>query len=788
MAYKTWGVIVEGIGIDSDSPSFYCGQFLSPSQYISLQGSIHKCVPMSVIDYPQTSASSFDQMTGEVRSGSATFMLTANDRLVKDFLVQAQATKFSTRLNLKVNASATQMNFYSNIPTGYYYIDQEVINVLSIDSGTTYNVTRGVGGTIAAPHNLGTSLYNKPSYWVGRRVQIVEAVLPDDLSPQPLTPTSLEVIWSGYLSAPPQLTNSTSKIKFQASSSYDLIYNLDINRNPLNLNKQPVTTVRYFYNVYVLSDLISNSYLYDGQQIEKTRVYKAEFLRDIGRVRAIQIQNSFVLIYKNTAWNPGGDRFKMFGKAMLGSKPLPETWNDDINKHEPLTGDNWELLVWDRQLDEDLLNTFGDTLLSPTIGCEYPYHPLTVALSMLVSTNDIENYDPANFDVLHRNWSLGIKDYIDLDVWRDMISKTSWMKIDRLILGWDGAKFKAWDFITTKLLPAFSLAIVPDNEGYLKPIQIGFADIESYANAEILAPLPNKWEWQLASGSPTHNLYATVGTLPWSDGQTVSVIGHSEIRDVSNYLNKDSSITFDWPFFNVSATTNLVASQLQDLLVWKYDGIPKVSFNLDQSLAQTLYLGDIVRLAKPSGLQSFLLLDKDGNRVDDWAAVPFITQITSIRPNIKNGTLECEGILINYGVSRLAKWRAPGVRIKARIGTAQYRVEGLLSDFDRPETDALTLTINDPVVLSSKTLGVKSSTVVLVNSIDPEVGTDDYIITLNADWGTIGAAGDWIVIATSPDYTNTNVVGSFEPYPYVFMTEQNNLPRPTSPTDPDLYA
>lgn len=791
MGNKAWGVIVEGIGMDTSShaPSLYCSQYLSPIQYVTIDGKNYKCVPEVVLDYPQISASSFDPITGAVRSGSCTFGFTASDRMLRDFATQAQALKMATRVNLYVSATATQMQFVSNIASGkYYYLDQEVIYVDSLHSGTTYNVVRGCGDTLPTVHQPGASLYDKPQYWIGRQIKIVELNLPDRIA-QPVTPDSINILWSGYINSSPQLTNSTSRIKIQASSNYDMIFNISLNRNPLQLNKNATTTVWYFNDVYLLNPLQADSFFKgvgNNTLRETTRVYKYYTWRDETHVRAVQVDQSLVFIYREQAGIGIGNIQKVFSKAMMGSPTLPESYDSELNQHVSLDSANYELLVWSKELDQQMDDFFGDAFLSPTYFCQYPYHPLTIALSMLVSTTGL-TADPNTYDVLHPNWSIQVKDIIDLSEWEDLMSRTSWMEIDQLVLGWDGEEFKPWDFITTKLLPAYSLALVPTSDGKLKPIQVGLADVGSYAQAPVIPPQPQKWDWELASGNATHNYLATVGTLPWSAGKIVEVRGNSQIRDVSAYLNKDSTMKFDWPFLDKSSSQIYGLTQLLDLLTWRYEGLPTITFNLDAKSNPTIGLGVLVRLAKPDGLISFILIDKDGNRVDDWAAIPFVAQITSIRQDVKNGNLECKAMLVNYGVEKLAKWRAPGVRIKSRLGSGQYIIEGLFSDFERSESDALTLTVGDEVVLSTKTLGVKSTTVLVVTSITPS--GSDYLVTFSSDWSPVGTSGDWIVLAKSSDYENTNVVGAIEPYPYVFMTNQTTLPRPSSGvTEPDIYA
>lgn len=802
MAYKTWGVVVEGVqtvDLTRTGADIWLGQFLRSSQAITIGSTNHQVRELSVIDYPNIGAYSIDVFTGKVRSPSATFSMTASPEVVAAFSKTATPLRdILANTTEYVDSTQTTIQFNQAIPSvpRLVYIGREAVIVQSLDSGTTYNVTRGAASTAPQQHRYGSAAYSKIPYWFGRRVFIYEITLPSVLT-MPTTPTEVKAIWSGYLSDVPVLQKSTSTITFKAESSAELNYNRKINVNPLTIDGTEILTVKYSENgnVYVTSPPISgNRVSFDGnpnnQINEVTRVRKVLDIASASAsnvvtttdTRAWQIGESLVLSRGEVFFRPVSSiERSLFGLAYLGSEALPETYDPETGRHNPIEK-SYELLVWSKTLDQRLSDV-GQTI-SPTLACPYPYHPLTVALAFLMSSANIVNSNPATYDVLHPNWSLDVSEFIDLSVWEDLIERTAWMEIDQLFLGWDGQSFDIWKFITEELLPAFDLTLIVNRDGFIVPKEIQIADVELYYGSPIYNPLPETWDWQNVTFGAYSTFTANVGGLPWLEPETVTVQAETPARTVNLFFGKESARVFDWYFFSKNKAQSLGVGTLYNKLLFSASPIPQVTFKLDDTIP--VEIADFVRLAKPDGLLTDILIDRDGNRVDDWATIPFVVFVTEVRRTIKTGVVECKGILLNYTVEALAKWRAPAVRIKSRVGDSEYLIEGTTSDFAAADSDALFMTVGDEVILFSSSLGEKNMTVKEIVAITPS--GSDYIIEIDSDWLTVGTTNDWIIIADTPDYYNINVISSDAPYPYTAMTDGTTLTRPTGIDDPDIYA
>lgn len=771
MGYKAYGFYIEGIDVDTTSlmPAMWgAGMIQNASQYVPIGASNFRWKPNACIDFPQFSSNEIDPMSGELRAGGVKIKLTASDEVCFVFLNQAISRNNVATLAANVDVADTQITLTAT--TGFtvgalFYLNEEVIRIDSLDTGTTFNVTRALGDTQAMSHLQDDAIYTKPPYWIGRKITFVEFDLPDRLQ-NPITPTNSKIIWTGFLNANPKAVQSTSSIEISADSVLDIVRNIRLNKNR---NSAPANRIVPGGARDILGNVTSFTTLTGGVPFAQSRTKKEDFWLTNGDLFIIaQIEED--------------EAVAAFQPQVLVRGPLFDS-RYDLSNNESRKGLAHELWIVSKDLDALLSSDISVTSL-----CDYPYHPLTVAAAILFSTNNVSGANGATFDVCHPNWACDLGQFADLQAWTDLIEETSYLEVDDVILGWNGEEFSPWDYIVNQLLPAFSFQLSINNDGKLIPIEVGIIDVEEYINSNIIQPLPEQWEWLPYSLSLLDGFNLTIGERPWIEGERVTITGNG-VRDRilrSNKVFNQTVSDADWPFFRAGDAQVVALYYAMQRLAWRFDGLPSVSFQIDANVYQP-YLGEVIRLAKPDGLITDILFDTSGVRVDGWADVPFICQITSVRPNIKNGAWDVEGLLVLYAFGKYAKWRAPAARIKSRPNNAEYLIEGVDSDFNDIQSDALKFTVGDEVYLYTKSLDLKSSTSTNIISITPS--GSDYIIALNVDFVSIGATGDWLIISDSPTYFNDLVVGSEEPYPYVFMTDNATLTRPGPSTDdPDEYS
>lgn len=768
MVYETLGVTVEGLAL----PGYADGLlFLLGSSALAHAASAGLwAIPRAIVAPPSLSAIGLDPLTGDVRSGALTVQLNATGELCGYFARQARARKVDAVLNADASASATTLDL-SGVsgainPDDLLYLGDELVHIVGLSAGTIWTVERAYGGTIQQGHRAGANLYRAPPYWIGRAVTIWRA----ELNATSQTVTAFEAVWRGYLTEPPSVGTSVTTIVLKAEDALSALRRASINRAPLAHVVSAPMPYRTTDGQNALAGLVQA----ETGEVYQTSVHRrfADWISD-GAPKVLQIGTSLFLSILDVLVNPGLPLLN--SPALVADEPVPTLAR--------------EVALWSRAVDEYCSSTFGVDGPSPTIRCEYPYHPLTIAAALLFSDASDSDEDALVFNVMHPSCTLGVGFLADFGQWDALIRKTSHIEVDQLVLFWDSAQLDVFTFITRELLPAYGFLIAADAQGRLRPVQIGLADIEQYATAPQVTPISGTWEWTLSAHGALDAIDATIGALPWAPGRTVEVSAQG-VRDPSSgsratRLAKRAEVDANYPTIAASAAESYGAARLANTLAWRYDGLPVVSCLLQAD--EPWYVGQYVRVLKPAGLLSPILFDADGQRVDTlWDTAALIGQIIKLRRDLTRNRYEVDLLLTNYSYGKAARWRAPAARIKSRTGTGTYLIEGTTSDFGEAVSDALSMAAGDDVVLLNAALGVKAGTSRSVTSIT--ASGSDWLITLNADFSVPGTTGDWITLGTSAQYLNAGVVAG-ENYPYVFMTDAAALNRPASATtDPDEYS
>lgn len=767
MAYKACAIAVEGIGVVSGSaygPAVFGFGQLKPSHAVSIDGQPCAVIESALVQPPQLSATELDTSTGAIRSGALQVQLHARDEVTRALLAQARARRPAAALTQAASKSATTIQLSPQQPAGtVLYVEEEVIYVLTPSTGDDHIVLRGCGGTSAAAHAALASAYTQPTYWIGRSVWLLVFEMSEAGA---LLSTS--IVWRGYIAAAPDATNATSVVQLRCEDALGVLKRARINRAPTP--HQPAAPLIPYYGTR--GPQVWGQISEDGTSGITTCIRKMTPWLTDGALKAMQVGQTIILTRMNVT---------------VDGLPLLDTpvWEAD----EDVPGPYAELAVWSPALDAYAQAQTGKPGVAPTINCPYPYHPLTIAAALLFSSTSEQAADPLAWDVMHPQMTLSVPWLMDYDAWDQMIRRTSHLKVDGLVLGWDMREEEVWDLITRQLLPAYGFALGSSPAGRLRPIEIGLADIGRWSSAPQVAPLPGVWEWTSGVLGALDAIFATVGTTPWAPGRRIQVTGEG-VRTMSagraTRILRPETLELDWPTIAASSAEALGTTQIASQLIWRYDGLPLVSCQLPAT--QAWQVGDYVRLLRPDGLLTPILFDRSGARVDTlWGQAELLGQVVSSRPSVERGHYDVKLLLTNYTYGRVGTWRAPAARILSRPGTAQYAIDGTQSDFGEEISDALTLTVGDEVQLRNRALGLKAS----VRTITAITFTGaHYLVTLASDFSPNGAAGDWLYLAPASDYANGAVPGATgTDYPYTWMTDATTLTRPGPViTDPDQYS
>jgi len=771
MGYNAVGVLIEGIWIDpiNLNASILGDGILQRSQNITIGSDNHNFIPNVLASIPQLSATEVDIFNSKIRAGSISIKINAKDPISTRLLSQNISRKPNAVFDNFVPFNATSARI-SGVPAvdSFLYVGEEVIKIIVEISPGEFDIARGCGGTTASDHSAGDGLYLRPNYWIGRTVEIVLMDFAPGFNHDPSftnTPTSVAIIWRGFLTAAPASVMGTNTIELRADDILSSIARVTVNKLPFLFSRDKSVLG------FLTSEGVVGSYgpliNEDSSFAKASRVYKDAPFVAAASTRPVQVGSALCLAY--------GPNIQ--SSARLGSPSFVVG--------ERVSGPFRELAVFSKRLD-DLSFSLTSQKISPTKACPHPYHPLTIAAALLFSTRNTDQADTSRYDVMHPQFSAGLDYLLDKPSWDAMIAKTSGIEIDDLILGWDGGPVRILETIIDGVLSAYGFALVMSPAGFLIPIQVGLASIEDFVNAPLLQPLPEYFEWRNIGSDVLDQVVATLGALPWAEGRKVVVNGTSVRTDVggrSTRLTDAAKTEYNYPTVSSSNSQTYALSNLLNRLIWRFDGLPQITVRLPAT--SPLFCGQWVRLDRPDGLITPLLYDLAGNRVEDWTSVMFFGQILSCRPVLDSQFYEVKLILTNYVFGRLAKYRSPACRIKTFLGSGAYLIEGLTSDFGTSGSDAFTFNASDQVEVYSKNLAATFDYRIVV-SVTPS--GNDAIIQLDSSFGTADP-GDWIVLAPANIYTNGSRYGAAFPFPFVNLTNAAALDRPGPATDvPDTFA
>lgn len=761
MGYRAYGVLIEGIGAgDSGAICWAGGWPLTSGLTLSVEGRLVRVTRDALAMAPQLSATELDPLTGALRSGAIQITLHATPAVTAALLAQAIARQPATTLQAALTAGATSAQLAPAPSVGaLLHLGEEVIGVVADLGGGVYQISRALSGSIAAAHAAGLNAYAAPPWWVGRQVTLITM----DATEAGGVVGSPRIVWRGYMTEPPQAARSSATVVLRAEDALATLRRVEINRNAAPYNASaPLPVQGTTQGLTAFGELVPRDLV--------PRVRKLAAWASGGAIRAMQIGQSVELTLQDVTPT---------GQPELGS-PRP------TDPDAPLAGPYWELAVWSRQLDDHIANAYGEGGVSPTLSATLPHHPLTIAAALLGSSTDRDTEDPLVYDLLQPEWSAGVGYLLDTSAFTQMITRTSHLEVDRLVLGWDGQRVDVYRLITEQLLPAYGFALSPGPTGLLRPILIGPADVQDYASAAQVEALPGSWEWESGIGGALDALTARIGALPWREGREIVVTGQGERTNPGGRATRvvtPRTAEYEFPSIAPTAAEGYGATELTGRLIWRYDGLPRVRCQLPEG--QTAYwVGQWVRVQKPDGLLSNILFDRAGARSDAWDTQPYLGQVMSVRYDVQRGRWDVELLLANFALGRAMRWRAPSARIKSIPSAGVYRIAGV-GDFDGATSDALTLAVGDQVRAADEALapGAEVRTITAITAAG-----SDWDITLSSNFGSPPAVGGWLQLATSANYTNPAILGAAEPYPYAFMTDDATLARPGGADIPDEFA
>lgn len=682
----------------------------------------------AMIDAPDSVETSVNPYTVEMSTSSFTFRFPATDEIATKLLHVQVRTPLSVALTFGSSTTALRVSGTGNTALAgtVVYVDDEAILVgTHTGSGIYTGCTRGYLGTVATGHGLGVQIFAKNPYVNYRRVTLIEI----DRA------TGTETVrWRGFVDS--VQTDTTGKsINVQCMELWATVAGATLNKGAPRL--RPSGSVvggtafgRPIYIGYAATD---------GRRV---RPSSSSAWAQIGDTLTACTSTSSKLLFDgpSTYW--------------FGAPEFSADKDNDVA---------FEVFVAGNEVSG----------ISSTDDLTYPAHPVAIAMAMLISSGG--NTSSA-YDVLGEEWGLAIPESLfDVSAIDALIEATANIKIDRLLLGWDGKTVQVVSTIRDALLRPYGFFLAVTDTGLLSIARLEptAIDVGTLAQASPTTPIPERLSMELATDGQFWQAEAKIGALPWREPDSIVVQRDGSFRDNSrrSLFSRSLRLTYNFETVAPSSDTTVVLSELLNRIVVGKTAAPIVGITTTR--ADTYDIGKTVALTAPD-IQQAWWIDRDGNRVTISTGQPsFAGIVIGRRYDLSRGTYDLSLLLINWAGGAFVKWRAHALMIESHDGSGTLTVAQ--NAFHSGVNDISFFDDSDEVVLCDKS-GVQYAGPysILVNSATSLSlsGTPTGVV-----------AGDVVRLTYYADYSNTaHVPGVANPFAYF---AKNGL---LDSDDPDIYG
>lgn len=458
--------------------------------------------------------------------------------------------------------------------------------------------------------------------------------------------------------------------------------------------------------------------------------------------------------------------------------------------------DVWEVFLISEDVDNYLTSERGFSCgCSPTENNAYPYHPLTIVANFLMSnpeasgsTGTYDNYGPF--------WGMGLgwlfsQDAIDeLD---ELIAKTAHVKVDQVLLGWDGEPVAIWDWCI-ELLRGYGLGLGFDETGLLRFYTFGRMDVEQWdfaLNTNQISILPDTLSMEGSQGAMTDGIQTKLFAGPDKTADiTVNINGVS--RRASR-LGLRSETEIDLTTIhesNLGKATTLLLNRS----VMTYYAMPVIRVRCGDSqrvAGQDFSHGQYVTL-DPTTIPTdqdgagWLVAPSDGSLDTDSEQPAYAGLIIGRRYDILSETYELTLLLTNYRRNAFVRWRAPSADIIDNDTAKQYvedpTVFYSLDGDGNAESDNNMFVVGDTVEAYEQTGELWTSTATWDIIAIGSDGTGEYI-ELDA---TVDLTGYLLRICDYDNFANDALFTGID-FPWTWFAGDDSPPTLGTNTDEAHY-
>jgi hypothetical protein len=311
-----------------------------------------------------------------------------------------------------------------------------------------------------------------------------------------------------------------------------------------------------------------------------------------------------------------------------------------------------------------------------TVGSDGVYHPVSLALALLLSTgdgsNNLEDPDSGStrtFDVLNRSWGLGIPaSLIDAESWLRIIDEQPALSVDRVPLAFEDGTFEFKRTVLGRLLAPLELIPVVDNDGLLALRELESFDVETPTSAVTLNPTRIRLDRRLRDRTGT--VKAQVGgSYPDEDPDIIIKQGLTGFR--SDTRSNQNPTEIDFGFYNKDRADrpgDVLEAYFDSRLERAQDNPPILACELPKSSGNQT-LPSLLQWVELEGGPETGVIGPDGERVSmsslGFKAVGLLVGRTL---DFRTGDVECRVLLSNWHLSNQPRLIAPAARLESSGG------------------------------------------------------------------------------------------------------------------------
>lgn len=762
---NTVSLVVEGIGSDttkSKGIAWSFGPDPSHSDYEWVEGLTRP---------PASISSSIDPFTSSLSTSSFTFTIANHDAAAEAFLFQQIDSDTTLTADYTPgDATVSTADTSGGLASTVVYIGDEVILLATHAGAGVYNINAtSYWGTPAQQHISGTRVYTSPQYLRYRNVQLV--IFDRDTG-------TATVRWRGFIDAI-QTDEEGKVIQVSCTELFATLRNARVNRGVSAPDDgQRWDTAKVWATGVGAGQIFG--YLYGWS----ARVAKSADTTHYITMQVTGEDDALVSgLYQTGSITLSGAGYTHWGQPAMTELRKDD---DDIEPAVRLT----EVFLVDYEQDKDRA---ASAMRSSTRELDYPFHPLAIAMGFICSTyNASANSGPTSWDAWNGDWGLGIPaDYIDSTTIGALIDATPGLRVERMLLGWDGEEVDIVDIIQTKLLRPFGLFLGLTEEGLLTAGRLKTLHIDDYATAKSsnsVTLLPRRLKWSSARLGTFNQITAMVGGTPWRDPKSVTLNGIDGTRGDSirrAVFGDPRALEIDFSTQVPVDSSSYVWTLVSRAMIGHY-ALPTIGVRVEDSAINGLNLdhGAIVSIGD-LGVQDAWILDTDGNRIAFTSdAAQYAGMVIGRKFDIAKRVYDIDLLLVSYRRGLFARWRAPSAEVTTGSSTKDIHVltDTFSTTASSGEVDEGFFTVGDEVEIWTRD-GTRFHAGVEVRTVTSITGG---IITVGVAFSVLPASGTVVRIADRDSYSNTAIIAGFDPV-YSYMGDSAGTVGGGN-DDADVYA